>query len=451
MYGVLALLSLLPLLVVGQILRIHVTAGQDLKAEGERQTNTFVDIPAVRGAVYDRVGRTLVVNTVRYDLALDPTVPGFGGHGNAFFDRLSRRTGVPASTYGHRVEQRSSPKYVPLVRGLSEQERAEIEQWNTPGLILEPTVDRRYNYGETAAHLLGYVSSEGAGLAGLELQYDVYLRGRNGRRAVRRNRLGQIRSSASGEVVEPVHGESLVLTIDLIRQTILEEELARSIAETDAEAGTAVALDPKTGAVLAMANMPTFNPNRAGAYSAQVRRNRAITDRLEPGSTFKLVSAVAAIEQGIVGMEDAIETGDGWAVVDGRTLHDTHAHGTIPFREVIAVSSNVGTARVVSGMDRGAFYRYARALGFGQPTWIDLPGEVPGLLKRPSEWSRTTLTAMGIGYEVDVTPLQLAVAYAALANGGLLVAPHVVAERRDVTGRTTWSARPGFRPACLSA
>lgn len=440
MYVVLTLLSLLPVLIVVQLLRIQVTQGGELRAQGERQASSLVGVPAVRGVVYDRAGRMLAVNTARYDLALDPTVSGFAPQAEAFFDVLSRETGTPASVFRRRVRQRTSPQYVQLLRGISERQKEAVESWGVPGLILNPSFARRYNYGTTAAHILGYVDSDGSGLAGLELQYDELLRGTDGRRAVKRDRLGRIKAFVDGNVVEPRHGESLILTIDLLRQTILEDELARGISEAQAKAGTAVAIDPNTGAVLAMATVPTFDPNHPSGSLPGARRNRAITDRLEPGSTFKLVAAVAAVEQELVQMEDSIETGDGWAVLQGRTLHDTHAHGTIPFREVIAASSNVGTARVVSEMDPGTFYQYARNVGFGQPTWIDLPGEVAGSLKRPDEWSSTTLTSMSIGYEVDVTPLQLATAYAALANGGLLVQPYVVSERRDVTGRTTWSA-----------
>lgn len=451
LYVVLTLLSIIPVLVVFQVLRIHLSDGEALREQGERQASSHVTIPAIRGAILDRSGRVLAVNTARYDLALDPTVAGFNREESSFFERLSKLTGRSAASFRRKVRGRKSPQYVSLLRGISERQKEEIESWNVPGIIHAPTFARRYNYGPTSAHVLGYVSSDGRGLAGLELQYDEHLRGVDGYRAVKRDRYGHIKAFVQGKVVEPEHGESLILTIDLIRQTILEEELAKGIAETGAAWGSAVALDPNDGAVLAMANVPTYDPNRPASFGAQSRRNRAITDRLEPGSTFKLVAAVAAIEQGIVSMEDSIETGDGWAVIDGRTLHDTHAHGTLSFKDVIAVSSNVGTAQIVSKIDPGAFYQHARNLGFGHPTWIDLPGEVAGVLKRPETWSRTTRTSIGIGYEVDVTPLQLATAYAALANGGLLVQPHVVSERREVTGKPTWRARPdsvrrAFRP-----
>ncbi len=441
MYVVLTLLSIVPLLVAGQVLRIYLSEGAELRAQGEQQHSSYVTIPAFRGTIVDRAGRTLAVNTARYDVALDPTLDGFRDTAETFFDRLSKLTGRPAAAYRKAVQGRRSPQYVKLLRNVPEEWKEQIETWNVPGLILEPTFARRYNYGRTASHVLGYVGTDGTGLAGLELQYDSVLRGQEGRRAVKRDRLGHLTPDVRGTVVEPKHGETLVLTIDLIRQTILEEELARGVAESGANWGTAIAMDPHTGAVLAMANVPTYDANNAPAYPADARRNRAVTDRIEPGSTFKLVTAVAAVEQGAVSLADSVETGAGWAVFGGRTMRDTHAHGTISFADVIALSSNVGTARTAMKLSPGVFYQYARNLGFGQPTWVDLPGEVAGRLKKPSEWSGTSLTSMSIGYEVDATPLQVLTAYAALANGGLLVQPYVVAERRDMTGHTTWRAR----------
>lgn len=441
MYVVLTLLSLAPLMIAMQVVRIHLTQGDELREQGERQASSFVTIPAVRGAILDQAGRTLAVNTARYDLAVDPSAPGFDRAASSFFERLSKLTGRPASAFRQKVRARSSPQYVLLLRGITEDQKEAVESWGVPGLLPDPTFARRYNYGSAASHVLGHVSSDGDGISGLELHYEAFLQGVDGRRAVKRDRLGQIKAYVQGKVVEPKHGETLVLTIDLIRQTVLEEELARGMAETNATWGSAVAMDPATGAILAMANMPTYDPNRAGIFGTEARRNRAVTDRLEPGSTFKLVAAAAAVEQGLVSLDDSIDTGEGWAVIQGRTLHDTHANGTITFADVIALSSNVGTAKVAARMQPGVLYQYARNLGFGHPTWIDLPGEVQGLLKRPDDWSGTSLTSIAIGYEVDVTPLQLATAYAALANGGLLVQPHVVSERRDVTGSVTWRAR----------
>jgi cell division protein FtsI (penicillin-binding protein 3) len=442
MYWTLTLLSFLPVLVAVQIVRIHLTDGSDLRDQGERQASSWEVIPAMRGGIYDQAGRAMAVNAARYDLALDPSAAGFREHQTTFFDRLSRLTGESAASIRQRVERRTSPQYVLLRRNISEAQKEEIESWETPGLILSPLYSRRYNYGSAAAHALGYLDTDGTGIAGLELQYDEFLRGEDGRRTVKRDRLRQVKAFVGGTVIEPKHGESIRLTIDLIRQAIAEEELARGISETGATWGTVVAMDPRTGAILAIANAPTYDPNRAAVFSDGARRNRALTDRIEPGSTFKLVAAVAAVEQGLVALGDTVDTGDGFGVFGGRTMRDTQAHGRISFADVIAKSSNVGTARIASRMQPGTLYQYARNMGFGQPTYVDLPGEVAGFLKRPPSWSGTTLTSMSIGYEVDVTPLQLLVAYSALANGGVVVQPYIVSEREDVTGRRTWRARP---------
>ena len=180
-----------------------------------------------------------------------------------------------------------------------------------PGVILTPRFARRYTYDRIGAHVLGHVDTDLRGTAGLELQYDDVLRGHAGRQAVQRDRRGFIKALVGGSVVEPEHGQQLVLTLDLVLQSILQEELVRGVEEADATWGTAIAMDPKTGAVLAMANVPDYDPNRASAFSEAARRNHAITDQVEPGSTFKLVTAVAALESGIVTPEDSIETGAG--------------------------------------------------------------------------------------------------------------------------------------------
>ena len=440
MYVVLTLLSLLPLFIAGRVVWIYLAESEELRVQGEKQASSHVELPAKRGAILDRAGRTLVVNAPRYDIALDPTVEGFSSIQQSFFEKLSRLTGHSVRGLRRKVRTRASKKFVLLLRGLNEAQKEKVEAWGVPGVILQPKFTRRYNYGQTMAHVLGHVDADGTGKAGLELRYDDFLKGVPGRRAVRRDRRGMLKTVVGGAVVAPRHGQTLVLTLDLIRQTILEEELARGVEESGAQWGAAIAVDPKTGAILALANAPTYDPNRPAAFSTEARRNRTITDRMEPGSTFKLISAAAALERGIVTMEDSIDTGAGWIVFHGRTMRDTHANGTISFAEVIVKSSNVGMAKTATKMEPGDLFQYARNLGFGQPAWIDLPGEVGGLLKRPSQWSGTTLTSMSIGYEIDVTPLQLVMAYAALANGGLLLKPYLVAERRDLTGQTLWRA-----------
>ena len=439
---VLTLLSIVPLFVLAQMGWIVLTEGSELKARGENQARSTTEIPAMRGSILDREGRALAINTARYDIALDPTISGFAEQSDRFYAQFAELTGISESRLRKTVADRYSPQYVMLYRGLDEIQAETVESWEVPGLILSPRFARRYNYETTAAHVLGHIDTDGTGRSGVELQYDEYLTGTPGWHAVKRDRRGRIKAFVGGTVVEPKHGENVMLTIDLVRQAAMEDELARGVQKTGAKWATAVAMDPNTGAILAMANVPTYNPNRPGRASSDSRRNRAITDQFEPGSTFKLVGASAAVEQNVVSLSDSVETGNGYARFHGYDMHDVKAYGTITLAQVLAKSSNVGMAKTARRIDKGIFYQYARNLGFGQPTYIDLPGEVSGMLKRPSDWSRTTLTSMSIGYEVSVTPLQLLSAYSALANGGVLVEPYVVAERRSITGERLWTQRP---------
>ncbi len=439
MYSVLSLLMAAALVVVLRVVWIQFSDAEELRRVGIRQSQSIKVLPARRGAILDSRGRALAINIPRYELALDPTAVGFQAARASFVEDLSRITGKSRQFLMDRISARPSERFVRLL-SLSEEQWRQVETWDVPGVILEQQFRRRYVYENTAAHVLGHVDVDGIGKAGLELQYDAVLTGTPGRRMLLRDRRGVRRVDAAGTVLPPRDGDAIVLTIDLVHQTIMEEELARGVEETGAARGTAVAVDPNTGAILGMANWPTFDPNRPESYPREQWRNHAVTDRMEPGSTFKLVAAIAALEQGATTMDREVDTGEGWAVFHGRTMRDTKAHGTIPFTDVIALSSNVGMARTASLLRRGDLYRYARDLGFGGKSWIDLPGEVGGLLKKTSHWSGTTLTSMSIGYEVDVTALQLLMAYAALANGGLLRQPYVVAEQRDVFGNVLWRA-----------
>ncbi|MFV1979536.1 MAG: penicillin-binding transpeptidase domain-containing protein [Rhodothermia bacterium] len=442
MYVVLSLIALIPVLVVVQLVKLGLFEGSQLREAGTRQAESVKVIPALRGMILDKNGRVLATNQAAYELAVDPEVPGFSQRAGDFQGRMARLTGRRAAYFGRQFRKAASPRYVLVARGLTEQQKNEIDSWDIPGVVLTPAFTRRLSYRQLGAHLIGHVDVDGRGTAGVELAFDTALSGIDGQRTVQRDRNGHIKAIVDGPVVDPQHGEHVVLTIDLVKQAIMEEELAVGVKDAGAAWGVAVAMDPKTGAVLGMANYPTYDPNRPADYPESNRRNRAITDRIEPGSTFKLVTAVAAVDKGIITLDDTVDTGDGRAVINGRTMRDTHKNGRIPFREVISKSSNIGTAKTALRLDPGVFYQYARNLGFGQLTGISIPGEVSGSLKKPQDWSGITLPWMSHGYEVEATPLQILAAYSAFANGGVLMRPYVVAERRDVFGRTVWTRKP---------
>lgn len=442
MYVVLTLLVLAPVLVGVQVFNLTVIDADGLRDKGREQAESFIDLPAMRGNIFDARGRALAVNVERLDVAVDPTVEGFDRHAEEFYRRLSRLTGRSPGALRATLRNRTSPRYVRLATDirLSGTDRRWLER--IPGVNIERQLSRRYNYGPTAAHVLGHVSRDREGLSGIELMYDDVLSGTPGRRAVQRDRLGVRKLIAGGAVTEPIDGESVRLTIDLVLQTILEEELALGVETSGSNWGVGIAMDPRTGAILSLANYPTYDPNTPGDWPTAARRNHAVTDRMEPGSTMKLIAAVAALESGVVDLTDSVETGPGWMVQYGRTLKDTHPYGRISFADVIRLSSNVGTAKVAERLDRGTFYQYARNFGFGQRTYVDMPGEVDGDIKRPSRWSMPTLSAMSRGYEIDATPLQVLAAYAAFANDGVLMRPYVVQERLGASGDVRWSARP---------
>ncbi len=439
MYVVLTGLVLLPLIIAGQLVWLNVDEGVQLRELGRRQAESQQLLPPQRGEILDIHGRALAVNSPHYNLALDPTVPEFEEQKSVFLTRLADLTGTSVTELQSRIRNRSSKQFVRLIN-LTPDQRREVASWEIPGLILEEQSQRKYVYGSTASHIIGHVDVDGIGKAGLELEYDMYLKGQPGRRTLFRDRRGYLRVDAEGIVVPAADGETLVLTIDLIRQTIMEEELAAGVAQARAVRGSAIAVNPKNGAILAIANVPTFDANTPLKAPVSAWRNSAVTDRLEPGSAFKMIAASAALETGIVSMNRLVNTGNGRIEVAGYTLNDVAKYGEITFHDVIVKSSNVGMALTTQSMPPEALYRYIRNFGFGQKTWIDLPGEVGGLLKRTDRWSKTTKTALSIGYEIDVTPLQMVMAYAALADGGLLRQPYIVAQRRDVTGRVLWRA-----------
>lgn len=440
LYVVLGVVLVLPAAVVAQMLYLHLVDGAELRAAGAEQASSFVELPAQRGAILDQAGRVLVQNTARYEVAADPTVAGFAEKQEELVQILGRATGRGAAHFRSAIANRYSRQYVLLVRSLDETAKEELDALDVPGLLLTGTFARRYTYGEAMAHVLGHVDTDLYGREGVEALNNQALAGTPGRQAVQRDMRGHVKAVVGGSVVEPEHGETVVLTLDLVRQSILEEELARGVREAGATWGTAVAMDPHTGAILALANVPTYDPNRPGAFGPAARRNHAVTDKIEPGSTFKLVTAVAALETGTVDLDDTFETGQGWHVFHGRTMRDAHAYGTVTLGDAIKVSSNVAMALAAERIGEAGFYRTARAMGFGQPTLVDLPGEVPGNLPNPENWGALTLPWMATGYAMEATPIQMTAAYAALANGGLLVRPHVVAERRNARGEVTWTA-----------
>ncbi|MDA1027751.1 MAG: penicillin-binding protein [Bacteroidetes bacterium] len=443
MYVVITLVSLLPILVAFQVMKISVLDGPQLREQVAVQSTSYQTLPPTRGVILDSKGRAMAINIEKYDIAVDPTANQFETDSEMFFEQFSEMSGQTVVALKGKVERSRSRMFTQLVRNatFSDRDIRLLEEY--PFVIINRETRRKYTYGPTAAHVVGFMGTDN-GLTGLEKEFDKELAGLSGQRTTKRDRKGVLRPIPGGLIQDPVHGISLVLTIDLNQQAILEEELERGVMESGANWGTAIAIDVKTGAVRAMANYPTFDLN-SGVFATETQlRNHAISDMIEPGSTMKVLPAVAAIESGVVGMDTMIDTGvSGTIRLHGFDLSDTVPHGRISFSEVIKVSSNIGTAIVSEMTDKGEFYKHAVNLGFNQPTYIELPGEALSTrVLTIDKWSRSTHSGMSRGYGIEGTPLQIALAYAALANGGILKRPYIVQEKRDAQGNTIWTARP---------
>jgi cell division protein FtsI (penicillin-binding protein 3) len=300
---------------------------------------------------------------------------------------------------------------------------------------------RSYPNGFLASHIIGFAGLDNVGLEDTEAYYDRYMRGQAGWAVFLRD-ARQKRLDLWDKMVLPKDGYNVVLTIDEVIQYIAERELDKAYEKYHARGASIIVMDPHTGAILALANRPTYDLNEHSGASGDQIRNRAICDLFEPGSVFKIVTASAALEEKKVNEEDKIFCENGEYKVANHILHDHQPHGWLTFKEVIEESSNIGTTKVAQTLGPEVIYRYARLFGFGSKLGIDLPGEISGALKEPRAWSKTSIGAVPIGQEVGVTALQLASAISVIANGGQLMKPYIVEEVRDKYGMTIKNFSP---------
>jgi cell division protein FtsI/penicillin-binding protein 2 len=395
---------------------------------------------AVRGLILDRQGRELARSVDVDSFFADPrevekvdeTAAG-----------LARVLDLDAASLASRLKDAKDAKrgFVWLARKVDAERSEAVRGLKLKGVYSIEEQKRHYPNGALAAHVLGYIGGEEKGeekgLAGVEQVYDASLKGEAGR--VLFDKDGQ-RKVFESEGSAPRDGRTLVLTIDQTIQYIVERELATAVERTHAKSAAAVVLDPRTGEVLALANAPTFDPNDAGGASAEARRNDALQNIYEPGSTFKIVAYTGALEEKLITPETRIEC-PGSISLPGRVVHD-HARGSLTATEALAKSSNVAAIKLGQKLGNERLYSYIRQLGFGAKTGIELPGETVGLVRPVSKWQPGSIGSVPIGQEVGVTPVQMAAAYGAVANDGMRVAPHLVREVRDAEGRVVEQTQP---------
>jgi len=413
----------------GRLAWLQVVKRAELAQLAERQYSRTVVLHAQRGPILDRQGTPLATSTPTESLFVQPRSVGDPVRVTA---RLAPIIGLPPAEV-HAVLT-SSRSFVWLRRRLPPAVAAGVRALREPGLGFLPEPLRLYPNRELAAHVVGFEGVEG-GLEGIERAFDGELAGTPGKAIVGRDALG--REVAAPHMLEPPQpGLGVMLTLDRAIQYMTERELDAAYRRTGARSAMAVVLDPRTGEVLALAIRPTFNPNTFLDVPSRDRwRDRAVTDPFEPGSTFKVILAAAALEEGVVRPEDRIYGENGSVTIAKTTIHDWKKYGWLTFSEVLQNSSNVGSIKVGLALGRERYYRYMSAFGFGAATGVGLPGESRGLLRAPGRWSLLSLPTMSIGQEVSVTALQMVAAFGAIANGGTLMQPRIVRATFDAAGQ----------------
>jgi len=417
-----ALLGLWVAGVEGRLVYLQVFRYADLTARAARQQSGSRPTPAKRGDILDRRGHLLatsvdvdsiyaVPSEIRDD---EDTVAKMC---DAFGDCSARER----ETLTERLKTQRFFAYVR--RQVSPDEARRVADLNLDGIGFIKESRRFYPNKELAAHLLGYVGVDGNGLEGLEWTYDSQIRGKPGTVLIHADAR---RHAFSRFERPPTTGSTIELTIDEYLQHVAERELHAGVVENRAAGGSAIIVDPHTGEILALANEPTFNPNAYRESDEADRRNRAVQDLYEPGSTFKLVTASAAIEDKVMPLDTLINTSPGFIHVGSGDIHDTTNHGVLSFSDVIADSSNVGAVKIGFQVGTERLSRFIQRYGFGHRVSPDFPGESPGIVWQPEKWTESALAHVAIGYQIAITPLQMLSAVSSIANGGEYMEPRVV-------------------------
>src|SRR5438067_10145025 len=412
------LLALWLFLICARLIQLQIFQYGDYVARAARQQQRSVEVAAQRGVIYDRNRRELAMS-----IAVDSifAVPSEIPDPATTASLLGRILGIDSRELLTRLQ--SSRAFCWISRKVDPEAAGRVRALNLKGIYFQKEAKRFYPKRELAAQVLGYVGMDDEGLAGLERSYDAGLRGKPGRMLIsldaRRKWLGRVER-------QPEPGANLVLTIDEKIQYIVERELEAAMQQTRALAGTVIVQDPKTGEILALANRPTFNPNALGKFGAAALKDRAVSDVYEPGSTFKIVTLAAALEEKLTRPEEVVDCQMGAIEIAGHRIHDHKPYGDLTVAQVLANSSDVGAIKIALRLGEERFDHYIRAFGFGRQTGIELPGETRGITKPASRWSKTSIAAISMGQEIGVSPLQLVSMIPTIANDGVYVPSRIV-------------------------
>jgi cell division protein FtsI (penicillin-binding protein 3) len=425
-------------LVIGiRLVHLQVLGREFFEQQGTRQSERTLVLFPRRGPILDREGRPLAVSVDAeslYAVPQDVTDP------QATAAALAKALSLDAA--GRReveAKLRRKSAFVWIERKLDPTTARRVRELSLEGIGFLAEHRRYYPQRELAAHVLGYVGLDNTGMGGIEYGLESDIRGRSAKVVVstdaRRRPVAQTERPSTD-------GATVVLALDEAVQYVAERELERAVAETQAAAGMVIVVEPFSGEVLALAGRPTFNPNRYNAYPSSRWRNRAVADVFEPGSIFKIVTAAAAIQESVVAPGELLDCGNGRIEIGGTVINDHAVFDHLTFAQAVVRSSDVGMIRVAQRLGRDNFARYVRDFGFGAATGVDLPGESAGLLRPTARWSALSLPSMSFGQEIGVTGMQIAMAAAAIANGGYLMRPIVVKRVEDAEGRAVKDTKP---------
>ena len=441
----LCLFSFLFLVVFARAYQLQVLQSSKLAALAEKQYQRIVPLVPKRGILYDRKREEMAIS-VEVDSAF--AQPGKVLNPRRAADRIGPILGKKPEAL--LIKMKEDQPFVWLDRGITPAQRAAIEPLDIEGVDFLKESKRFYPQGEMGCHLIGFAGVDSKGLEGVELGYDDFIRGEPGYILISKDGRGRTITPENPALYHSEEGCEIILTIDKNIQYVAEKELKKAVQSSSAKGGLAIVMNPRTGEVLALAIQPSFDPNRFSAFPPQVWKNRAITDILEPGSTFKAFVLAAALEERAAGPGDVFYCENGAYGIGGRVIHDTHSYGWLSLGEIIKVSSNIGAIRVGQKLGKEKLYRSLKNFGFGLRTGIDLPGEVPGFLAAPRHWSDVSLANICFGQGISTTALQLTTAFVPFANGGTLMKPYVMKAVLDQQGNVLKENHPSAMRRVIS-
>lgn len=414
-YFIIFILLLIVFALLWRLIQLSVFDRSFLLKQSDARAIRIVSIPAYRGMITDRYGTPLAISTPMDSVWVNPAM--FQASWPQL-TKLSKLLSMRISDIKQRIHHGDSREFVYLKREMPPEIAEQIKELNIPGLFFQREYRRYYPEGEVAAHVIGFANIDDIGVEGLEMGYDQRLRGIPGHERVVKDRLGNI-IGILDVLSEPVQGKDLTLSIDDRVQYLAYKNLQDAVQKYNADAGSVVVMNPKTGEILAMANVPSYNPNQRPLIPDSRFRNRAVTDVFEPGSTIKTFSVIDALESNKYTPDTKIDTNPGWIMINGnRITDDVPNNGILTLAQVLQKSSNIGIAKVILSLQIQPFFNLLQSFGFGNSTNSGFPGEVVGILIPRNKWSQIDIATLSFGYGISVTALQLAHAYSIIANNG---------------------------------